>query len=53
MSIGKPQGQQQRQAPVSSGGKNDQLGLMLYALGGALKRNKKKKRKTIKTFFQR
>tara|TARA_R110000737_G_scaffold286958_2_gene293444 strand:- start:404 stop:1030 length:627 start_codon:yes stop_codon:yes gene_type:complete len=40
MSIGKPQGQQQRQAPVSSGGKNDQLGLMLYALGGALKGDK-------------
>ena len=40
MSIGKPQGQQQRQAPVSSGGKNDQLGLMLHALGGALKGDK-------------
>tara|TARA_R110000764_G_scaffold195487_1_gene280703 strand:+ start:384 stop:1007 length:624 start_codon:yes stop_codon:yes gene_type:complete len=40
MSIGKPQGQQQRQASVSSDGKNDQLGLMLYALGGALKGDK-------------
>lgn len=40
MSIGKPQGQQQKQAPVSSGGKNDKLSLMLYALGGALKGDK-------------